>query len=49
MIVFDVIHQMCSITLHLLRRGDGTKHYLSETLAREHSKANAANRPPVFN
>ncbi len=47
-VVFDVIHQVSSISFNLLRRGNGTEYDFGETLAGEHSKADTTDWSIIF-
>ena len=47
-VVFQVVHQMSSVSFHLLIGGHSTKNYLGEALGGKHAKADATNGPSVL-
>ena len=47
-VVFDVVHQMGTVTLDLFGRSDGTKNYFRETLCGKHPETNTTDRSAIF-
>jgi hypothetical protein len=47
-VVFDMVHQMGSVTLDLFGRSDSTKNYFRETLTGKHPETNTTDRSAIF-
>ena len=48
MVIFQMVHKVGTITLHLLIGSDGTKNDFRKTLLREHTETDAADRTLVL-
>lgn len=48
MVVLEMVHHVCAVTLHLLVGGDCTEHNLSEALSSKHAEADPSNWPVVL-